>query len=52
MKRYTKVFFGIFSEDISDKINKYAEEENALIIQTQFIFNGLGYNCLVIFEKE
>lgn len=52
MKRYTKGFFGADAEDISDKINKHAEEENALIIQAQFILSKLRYECLVIFEKE
>ena len=52
MKRYTKGFFGGDACDISEEINKHIEKEKAVIIQTQFIKSPMGYECLVIFEKE
>ena len=52
MKRYTKGFYGSDAIHISEKINEYIEKEKVSIIQTQFIKSPMGYECLVIFEKE
>lgn len=52
MKRYTEGFYGVNAGNISKKINEYIEKEKVSIIQTQFIKSPMGYECLVIFEKE
>jgi hypothetical protein len=50
MNRFVKYFIKLHTDDLVDKINEYAEENNLEIISV--ISGGDMYKAIVLFEGE